>query len=690
MKRILTYSLLTLALIGCRQMLDLDQTPPVDQGDALMDIVINRSTPDGEWNEATRSYELTPTEEQQIKSIEFLVFNSAGALVSRERIANPASYSYRINTKAGANMSIYVVTNTTLTVNASGSPIDVLGQVTTLTDLQNIKITNLLSDAMTNRTMIMSGRIENQTILPGSGTSVTIPLNYVAAKITVNIRSTVPAPSTFELTDWKLGSLALYSYIFPRATDAVNPANPADFLTQSATNSWRDTILNYGGINFPTKTTTFYIFENRRGTNANTLASQKSGVDVPVGATKLIARGYFRSATGVTGVNIDLMFGANSINDYNVERTKQYTFNVEVKGINDINIDTRYTDSGVGFQADVVNPTLDAHYDFRPLRIMAYPGVSTVTILDQNNAVINAGDSFWLTVSALNITKFVDDGTGTYIRPTYDPASLVYQSTISHAPTTGMKTEWLYLYAEEFLTDNDTRTATVRVVHTPTGGTPLPPINIAITQRGILLAGNVGMRSVNSSNAITTTNYRLGTEAIEEATLSITPGNLANERTLTMQWGFNNIMMLPVSNYALRNGYENTRTLVMSNTTTGVLRPPYGRNSTGTISHQFYDPIYNTYGARYCFEKNRDTDGNGVILGAEVKWYLPSIDEQLLINAANLSWSPNTVDRWTAGIIYSSSTQYTTVTHMASVYSNGSTGVTSNTRLENVRCVRQM
>lgn len=689
MKRIFTYTLLMMVVIGC-QKVDLNPYASVGEGDATIDVVVSQSAPDKSWSEATRSYELTPSEEQQIKSIEFLVFNSSGALVSRQRIANPASHSYRINTKAGANMSIYVVTNLTLTVNASGSPIDVLGQVTTLADLQNIKITNMLSSVVSTRTMIMSGLVENQTILPGSGTSVTIPLNFVAAKITVNIRSTVPAPSTFEIADWKLGSLALYTYIFPRPTDAVNPANPADFLTQSATNLWKDTILNYGGVDFPVKTTTFYIFENRRGTNGNTAASQKSGANAPFGATKLIARGYFRSPTGVTGVDVNLMFGANSINDYNVERTKQYTYNVDVRGINDINVDTRYSDSGVGFQADVVNPTLDAHYDFRPLSIMACPGVSVVTILDQNNVVVNPADDFWLTVSALNITKFVDNGAGLYVRPSYDPLALTYQATTTHTPTTGLDTKWLYLYADEFLTENGTRTATVQVVHTPTGGTPLPVINIAITQRGILLAGNVGLRSVNSSNVITTTNYRLGTELIEEATLSITPGNLVNERTLTMQWGFNGTVILPLNNYTLRNGKDNTSTLVMSNTATGALRPPYGRNSVGTISHQAYDPIYNTYAARYCFEKNRDTDGNGVIVGAEVKWYLPSVDEQLLINAADLSWSPNVADRWMAGSIYTSSSQYSATLHLVTAYSNGNMGATVNTRLESVRCVRQM
>lgn len=671
------------------QKIDLADYPAEPQGEAIVDIVVGNTDDQSQWSETTRSYDLTPTEEQKIKSLEFLVFSSTGALVSRQRIENPSSNTNRISTRAGNGMSIYVVTNTTLTANASSTPTDVLGQVTTLNDLKNIKVTNLLVDVNNNRTLMMSGSAENVTIAPGSGNTISIPLNYIAAKVTVNIHQSLPLGETFELTDWRLGSLALYTYIFPRITDAVNPSNSSDFITQSAGSSWDDTTLVIDGANVAAKTTTFYVFENRRGTTTNNDPKLKSGSTAPASATKMIARGYYRTLTSVKGVDITLMFGANSTNDYNVERTKRYVYNIEVKGFNLFNVDTRYTDAGVGFSAEVASPTLDAHYDFRPLKIGAYGGTSTVTILDENNNLTTS--SFWLKVSTKDITKFVNNGSGTYIRPTYSPMlDMVQTLPLIHSALSTMDVKMAYLYTDEYLVDGGIRTAKVRITNLQVNGVQLSPITITISQRGCLLAGNVGLRAINSSNTQTTTNYRLATEVIEEAKITITPGNLENERTSTMQWGFSGSSMSSPSPYTIRNGYENTLAWVLSDITTGALRTPYGRTGSSTISHQNYDPIYNTYAARYCFEKNRDLNGDGVIVGNEIKWYLPSTEEQLLIFAGFNSWSTTISDRWTPNNIYSSSTTHSSGNHMATIYSTGVTGTTTVTNQNYVRCVRQI
>lgn len=688
MKHFFTYWFAAITLLGC-QKIDLVDYSAEPQGEAIVDVMIGGVSGVGNWSEATKAYELTPQEEAQIKSIEILVFNSSGALVSRQRIESPSTSTHRISTRAGNSMSIYVVTNTTLTVNASNSPIDVLGQVTTLDDLKNIKVTNLLVDASNNRTLVMSGSADNVTIAPGSGNTISIPLNYIAAKMTVNVVESLPLGETFELTDWRLGSLALYTYIFPRPTDAVNPSNGADFITQSVGSSWSDTTLVIDGANVAAKTTTFYVFENRRGTTSNSDPKLKSGSTAPAAASKFIARGYYKTITSVKGVNINLMFGANSTNDYNVERTKRYVYTVKIKGFNQFDVDTRYTDAGVGFSAEVASPTLDAHYDFRPLKISAYSGTSTATILDANGNPTSS--SFWLKMSSKDITKFVDNGSGTYIRPTYNPTLEMLQTLSAvHISPNSMSTNTLYLYADEYLVDGATRTAQVRITNVQLNGVQLSPITITISQRGVLLAGDVGLRVINPSNTQTTTNYRLATEVIEEAKIAITPGNLANERTSTMQWGFSGSTMTSPSPYTLRNGYDNTLAWVLSNTTTGALRTPYGRTGSSTITYDQYDPIYNTYAARYCFEKNRDLNGDGVIVGSEIKWYLPSTEEQLLIFVGLNSWSTTISDRWTPNNIYSSSTTYSTGNNMAIVYSSGMTGTTPISITNYVRCVRQI
>lgn len=684
MKTILPYIIIAVVIMtGCRRS-EAENELCEEGRDTQMSIVIGDP---GEWNPITRGYELTPSQEQQIKSLEVLIFNSAQRLVSRTRIDNPTTMTNTIHTKSGSGMSVYVVTNSSLLINSSATPNDVLGNVTTVAQLKNIKITNLFTHISSNQSLPMCGAIENVTVNPTGPNTLTVPLNYVAAKITVNLRSSLPVGESFVLDDWKLASLARYTYLFPRSVDVVDVAQDNDFVTQSSTNTWSDGTIDVAGVATPVKTTTFYIFENRRGVTSNTDARLKSGTTAPARATRMVAKGYYQKSTGTTGVNINLMFGANSVNDYNIERTKQYVYNINITGLDEYNIDTRYTLFNTGFQAEVMNTTLDAHYDFRPLRVSAFQGVSKVEILDENDNLTTS--SFWLKVSTRDITKFVNVS-GTYVRPTYNPTTEMLQSlNVLHTNPTTMQSQMVYLYADEFLTDAATRTAKIRITYTPTNSTAQPPTVVTIRQRGILLAGNVGLRTINSANSLNSTQYRLGIELVEEATLSITPGNMNNERTISMQWGFKDKSMISRNNYGFRNGFENTKKLVFSNETQGTLRAPYGRTGENTISYQYYDPIYNTYAARYCFEKNRDTNGDGVISGTEIKWYLPSAEEQLLVFVANESWSSVVSERW-ENSEYLTSSQSAEDKCVKIYYTNGAMSGTDNRTELNVRCVRQM
>lgn len=677
--------LLAALFAGCAKS-ELTQQAVVEGQDTQVALSIGV---DGVWSDnETKSYGLNTVQEQEIKSIDILIYNSDQRLVSRHRFSGTPALTNNIITKSGSGMSIYVIANLNQVVNANGTPNDVLGMPTTLTELKNIKITNILSDIAANGTLIMTGAIENVTI-SNIGSLIDVPLDYVAAKVTVNFRNTLPVGETFDLVDWKLGSLARYGYLFPRANDVVDVGVDADFITQTSTNTWEDGTIIVGGAPVAVKTTTFYLLENRRGKTTNTNPQLKSGSTAPSRATRLLATGYHKTNTGVTGVNVNLMFGENSFDDYNVKRGYNYTFNVTVIGLNNFAVDTRYTNSGVGFQADVVSPTMDAHYDYRPLRITAYPGTSVVTILDGNGNLTNS--SFWLKISKKNITKFINNGSGTYIRTTYNPASDMLQTEAAiHSVVGAMDAQMLYLYADEFLTDGASRNATVRVVHTQTNGTVLAPVNIAIVQRGILMAGFVGMRVMTAPGTLSNVDYRLGLEVIEEAAISITPGNLANERTMTMQFGFSGSQPITTNTYTLRNGFDNTLIMSLSDIPNGVLRAPYGRTGASTISHQFYDAIYNTHAARYCFEKNRDINGDGVIKGAEIKWYLPSTEEQLLIYAGGDSWSPVVADRWTGSNIYTASSQISSAQNMAAIFSSGMTGLNTTTAPAYVRCVRRV
>ncbi len=77
--------------------------------------------------------------------------------------------------------------------------------------------------------------------------------------------------------------------------------------------------------------------------------------------------------------------------------------------------------------------------------------------------------------------------------------------------------------------------------------------------------------------------------------------------------------------------YGNTGTdplTAYSGTNTGA--PYYYPDPLGNIYH----PIYKSSAARYCHEKNRDLNGDGIIDESETHWYLPSLYEFFLFTIA--------------------------------------------------------
>lgn len=93
-----------------------------------------------------------------------------------------------------------------------------------------------------------------------------------------------------------------------------------------------------------------------------------------------------------------------------------------------------------------------------------------------------------------------------------------------------------------------------------------------------------------------------------------------------------------------------------NNITTGIVDSEYGKTGTIALAKRSDSgiagpyTIYNNYAARYCYDKNRDTNGNGVIDDSEVVWYLPAKNQLLSVwvahsavttpfNAAYYYWS---------------------------------------------------
>lgn len=176
----------------------------------------------------------------------------------------------------------------------------------------------------------------------------------------------------------------------------------------------------------------------------------------------------------------------------------------------------------------------------------------------------------------------------------------------------------------------------------------------------------------------------------------VAPGS---EKTNSMQWGFNQMISQPgtasstgLRAYHQRAGMDNT--YLLTHDGVGNLRAPFGRISattsaatSATISESVHNPIYNTYPARYCLEKNRDLDGNGKIDQSEIKWFLPSIDEYYMMWVGSTAFtSPlSATNYWASTEFISSPTSATTL-----AYDSGASSPDSKNNTRPAVCVRRM
>lgn len=640
----------------------------------------------------TRGNWLSPAEEKKVAYLQVFIFNSSGKIVSNQYFpsVNLQTGLLNVPTTSGSNMSVYVIANMSA-INANY--IQVYNNIRTVNDLNNLIVYTSGGDVELNRMLLMWGN--NTVNIPVAPNSVNVPvtLNYVYSKIHINLINDVPAGEQVTWTDWKLQDFARSSYLIPRTTDAVNPSNASDFLTSTATFAWTDTTFVVGGVSKPGKCTVFYVLENRRGKRvagspADTNPGNKNTY-APSHATALIADGFYQKSGSLTGLKMTVYLGANSYDDYNIQRNQEYVYQITTKGINQINVDSRIVGTPAAFQANVLNTTLDCHYDWRPLQLGSYAGTLNIQILDELG--LPATSAFWLKVSSLNLNQFVNNGSGSYVRPTYTPASDMKTAItgISYTDASQMTNKTYYLYADEYLTEGGTRNATVRISNAQGLS-----IDIPITQKGLQTMGTVGMRKYSAlGTLISASDYLIGVENLEETGLVLTPGAVVGaEKTLSMEWGFMDTDMQSLSvsyvfDYYKRAGYDNTVNLVYL-PSTNTLRPPYGRVSDGTISEQAHNPIFNTYPARYCFEKNRDTNGDGKISGSEIKWYLPSYDELMLIYSGIYSLSQSATEVLTGNPYYSSTESQSNANANIIRMDNGKgSGVEKNNALY-VRCVR--
>lgn len=671
-------------------------------GDEIVEGENARVSVNVDWGAITRSG-LSQSQEQTINNIYVMVFDKMGTLVSKSFFSsNITSNLQNIATRSGSNMSIYVVANLSPENTHFPSPGNYLYNVHTVAQLNQVMIYDLADDLNVNRDLVMYGSLTGLTISSASVQNVTIQLYYAVAKVTLYVvKALTNAGDSYNIPNWTVKNYPHKSYLFAQPTDGVNPTVDADFEDSPTSIAWVDTTIMISGVSTPAKYAFLYMYENRRGTNSNTLETQKA-TNVPAKSTAIVLEGYYKAngATSVQGVTTTVYLGENNKNDYNVKRGKEYSYIVTVKSINNINVDSRVVGNMYGYQVNVYNTTLDCHPDRRPVQINSWPGTATVQVVNSDGTTPT-----WLHLSTIDLNKAVSNA-----RVTYNPAiDMVSSLTLTYPTTTPevLASQMIYLYADENLTTT-ARSSTIKVTSTATL-TQSQTVTINVTQKGYQTMGNVGFRALNNNGTVNTADdYILAVENTEEVALNLTPGAVAGTEAVTsMQWGYNLTITEPTASgsndYYYRNGYTNTLLLVYGNTTGALgstLKPPFGRLSAAnastasvTITENAMDPIFNTYPARYCFEKNRDLDGDGAITNNnsngvnEINWYLPSAEElyAMYVGQYALTTSLTGANYHVSSEVYGSNNNTNSMS-----YGTGIGGAVGKSQAVSVRCVRRI
>ena len=742
-KIIILYFLGALLLSGC--MRDEFDTTRVEEGSAAR-VSLRVLLPDmdgavsaGNTRTSANTRAVDADVENRLDSLRVLVFNSSGQIVTNRKYtaqSDGSLSSLQIDTWSGNNLTFCFVAN-------SRDDLDNrLAVVTSYNDLREFMVTasSLNFGLSDTEALIMTAIVENVNVQPGTDTiSDPIQLQFLAAKLTLTVTDATPDGHTVTILGWDVQDVPARSFLFPDSQDA----NPAPEGGADKEEYWLTTASDYPFEVEQNKSAsqTLYLFENRRGGRvARSLpGTTEQYPDMalddtdhrgkawfkPRRATAVVINAIHRAGTQSELIKAYIYLGHDNHSDYNVLRGSHYTFNITVYGINDIKIDTNVDSKAGDFFVDYSeNLRMDAHPDFRAMRMHAAGGTGTMEILDSQGRTYNdpSFDATWLKISPLNLMyhqvkqqapndewQQASNPESKFVRPKYIPHKSVrakleqagisgwnaipngkedddvmslddatyrmcYKITdLPFGNTSTVANHTLYVYADDYPVRDGSRSATVRFSFYKDGGDPNQPEirNFVISQDGYLSfytdddSQYAGLYILNQDGTPSDVKQRMVLERYPEYRMTMNPGIDPSVQNInSMQWGFAYFKVYVSNNLdKFRNGryvtaesvYQDLKRVdnepdnfgvapnsyrrMFGNGLDGILGaiPAYTGRTSGAPYYlpdptaRIYHPIYKTSAARYCHEKNRDLNGNGILEPSEIHWYMPSQKELLLM-----------------------------------------------------------
>lgn len=620
-----------------------------------------------------------------------------------------------VNDMVTLDVPLTVAENQTLYLLALGPAINLdLSSITSLTELESLSFGYLTNKGGQTVSLVTSdsqipfaGKVSGATVLDidggdrglveynkPDGFSGGIEIRRLMARVTLRYN--------FEVPDYKLQGMKLLN-----VNNTIRLSNPD-------TNPDTDTYAEIEGTMSENPdpdgfyTVTWYIAQNRQGTADNILSESdryhktEEGVtsgNAPALGTHIEAWAYSEKSTDEYAI-YQMYVGNNNTNNFDVEANHVYnlrtTINADVSSAKTdgrirsytatmtvyLTSNGRYgsTDLKVS-QGRQGTYEFDAHFDSRPILVTLLGRRLDIGIYaDKSCTVPVSPEDTWMRISSSpNYTEAVNN--------IADPLGTTATATV--ILPTQLK---FYLYTDEYLYDADGnipdpaayRTLYVQFRTTTEGvsGGAVKKFSAVyeLRQMPAFYVGRFGGPKQGGQ-------YTQGLvyDRLAEYEKSYMAENKA--AGTTKKFGYYNIDFYTYytdrrdADYgkpATRYLAENPDNLNVGANIDNFVNPR--KDAFGNVLLYQYS-YYDSYAARFCYDRNRDENGNGVIDPGELKWYLPALNQGLGYIAAAQS-----------DILFGGgwTTTEETRTSMNSFWSGGYIGTNPKTGTVPVRCVRDI
>lgn len=482
---------------------------------------------------------------------------------------------------------------------------------------------------------VYSSKIKSEEDVPFAGTIDGVNVVQLESGNTGLIQYNVPEGFSGGISLHRLISKVTLNYAFDvkeyKASGVRLKSVPSQFQIEPSPNdkaSYVDMEMQLPDPAITYNTPSWYIAPNKQGVVETILIeseryhrfNDETGASVKGNAP--VQASYFEVWTkqdaSTDYVVYQVYIGNNNTSDFNIESNNYYTINTLINGdISSISNDNRVRTFSVKHLVELWNSSdgydIDAHYDFRPIVINTDGRTVTVGIYKDFACTKQADDDDWMQVS-------------TY--PNYTLAktanSLSNHVTIDVAVPSKVT---LYLYNDEFIPDDlsstKKRTLYVKVV-TTTLNLPTdikstntfrmdqcPPINIG------LFGGTFDEKTGYQSNLVVDVINEMSQNYVKTL-----PPPLAT--SYSCPFGYDGVDTKEYGTENATHGTAATRALAENEKGYIIDKTNAIPQTNGDLYQYTY---YNSFPAKFCYDRNRDLNGNGVIDNDELKWYLPAINQ---------------------------------------------------------------